>query len=234
MTYYELLGIGTGATSEEIHDAYSDLARVVHPCQAKALGLAGKEGGMLLLLEKATEAYLTLNDRDRSRKYLQDVGSPGDIHGGQQTADVRREEVQEMAEENYQRARAMVAREDYHFAVELLQQAVRVDPQAKYYVLLARCQARNPNWMQKAIATYGRAMQLSGQDLQIRLELAQLLETSGDLDRARREYDAILKRQPSHSQASQALERLRTKPRAPSADGGWLDKLRSRLPSGKK
>ena len=108
------------------------------------------------------------------------------------------------------------------------------DMQAKYYVLLARGQARNPNWMQKAIATYGRAMQLSGQDLQIRLELAQLLETSGDLDRARREYDAILKRQPSHSQASQALERLRTKPRTPSADGGWLDKLRSRLPRGKK
>jgi tetratricopeptide (TPR) repeat protein len=139
-----------------------------------------------------------------------------------------------MAEENFQRAQAMVAREDFHFAVELLQQAVRVEPQAKYYVLLGRCQARNPKWMQKAIASYGRALQLSGQDLQIRVEYAQLLETSGDLDRALREYDAILKRQPLHSQASKALERLRSQPRSPSAEGGWLDKLRARLLSGKK
>jgi len=233
MTYYELLGIGIAASSEEIHDAYSELARVVHPCHADSLGFQGKEGSMQLLFEKATEAYLTLNDRDRSRRYLREIGSPGDLPGRQPTAEVRREEVVEIAEENYRRAKAMVAREDLHFAVELLQQAVRVDPKAEYYVLLGRCQARNPRWLQKAVASYGRALQLEGEDLEIRLELASILEAAGEIERARREYRAILQRQPAHRDASQGLERLRTGSTA-AAEAGWLNRFLRRLSNKRK
>ena len=140
-----------------------------------------------------------------------------------------------MAEENYRRAQLMVAREDFHFAVELLQQAVRVDPQAKYYLLLARCQTRNPKWIQKAVASYGRALQLAGDDLEIRLELARLLEGAGDLGRARKEYEAILKRQPVHADATRGLERLRKGGTVSgTARTNWLERLRAMLPSGRK
>ena len=146
--------------------------------------------------------------------------------------------VKDLAEENYRRAQAMVAREDFHFAVELLQQAVRVEPKAKYYVLLGRCQARNPKWIAKAIASFGRAVQMEGQDLEIRVELARLMEQSGDLGRARREYSEVLRRQPSHSEAAKGLERLKKKATASKAgspgDAGWLDRLRSRIPGTKK
>jgi hypothetical protein len=229
MTYYELLGIGVGASSEEIHDAYSGLARVVHPCHANSLGFLGKEGGMQLLFEKATEAYLTLNDRDRSRRYLREIGSPGDLPGRQPTAEVRREEVVEMAEENFRRAKAMVARDDPHFAVELLQQAVRVHPKAEYYLLLGRCQARNPRWLQKAVASYGRALQLEGENLETRLELARILEGAGEKERASREYREILERQPSHVEASQGLQRLQSGP-ASAENAGWMNRFLALLP----
>lgn len=230
LTYYELLGIGLGATSEEIHDAFSQLARVVHPSNAEALGLAGKEGGMQLLLEKATEAYLTLSDRDRSRRYLREIGSPGELQGGQ-NPELRRDEVERLAEENYKRARAFVLREDFHFAVELLQQAVRVDPKPEYYLLLGRCQARNPRWLPKAIASYGRALQLDNGNLDIRFELAGALEAAGELPKARREYREILRRQPNHRDAGAGLARLEGQAKKPmEQEGSWLTNLLERLP----
>ncbi|MDH3254294.1 MAG: DnaJ domain-containing protein [Acidobacteriota bacterium] len=233
LTYYELLGIGTGATSEEIHAAYSDLARLVHPCQAESLGLQGKEGGMLLLLEKATEAYLTLNDRERSRQYLREIGSPQGGQGAKVSVEERRQEVETIAEENYRRARVMAAREELHFAVELLQQAVRVHPKAEYYVLLGRCQARNPRWLNKAVASFGRALQLDEDNIGTRLELARVLEASGEAGRARREYREVLQRQPSNSDASGALERLRGHSAAPG-ETTWLQRLLASLPFGQK
>ena len=51
MNFYELLGLGVGAGSEDIHAAYTRLARVVHPANAGPLGLEGKEAGLQLLFE---------------------------------------------------------------------------------------------------------------------------------------------------------------------------------------
>jgi tetratricopeptide (TPR) repeat protein len=225
ITFYELLGVGLGATSEEIHAAYSDLARLVHPLNAERLGLRGKEGGMQLVFEKATEAYLTLSDRDRSREYLVEVGSPGAGMASASSGQDRQEEIAETVERNYRMAKAMVQREDYHFAIELLQQAVRVQPKAEYYALLARCQARNPRWFQKAVSSYGRALQLSPDDHDVRIELAQVLEAAGDRPRARREYDIVLSRMPGHPEATAGLARLKGRPAQAEGEKAWWEKL---------
>jgi hypothetical protein len=74
VNHYELLGVGLGAGGEEIHDSYMRLARLVHPSHSQRLGLAG-EGGLTLLFERATEAYLTLSDPERTRAYLDRIGT---------------------------------------------------------------------------------------------------------------------------------------------------------------
>jgi tetratricopeptide (TPR) repeat protein len=216
MTYYELLGIQTTATSEEVHDAYTRVARVVHPSNASNLGLSGREAGMGLLFEKATEAYLTLIDDEKSMRYLQKVGSVGGIVESHRD-DSRRVEMERVAEENFRRAEALFAREEYHFAIELLQQAVRIAAKSEYLVLLARCQAQNPKWIDRAISSFQRALEIDSTNGDARLELAQILEAAGESARAEEAYREVLQDSPDSVGASSALARLSARKRRSGA-----------------
>jgi tetratricopeptide (TPR) repeat protein len=234
LTYFELLGTGVGANAEEIHARYTDLARIVHPSHAERLGLSGKEAGLHLLFEKATQAYLTLSDEDRSRQYLQEVGALTEGGFVAPSEESRQRELLEVADRNYRTAKAMVAREEYHFAVELLLQTVRMYPKAEYYELLGRCQAMNPRWLSKAVASYGRAVQLDPESADLRVGLGRALEKSGNLHRAREEYEAALERMPGHPEAKAALGTLGSG-RKGEASGGekwWQSLLKLKRPGG--
>lgn len=207
VTFYELLGIGVGAGPDEIHQAYTRLARVVHPSHAGPLGLGGKEAGLQLLFERATEAYLTLSDAERSRRYLQEVGSEA-VPVKHQTGTERQEELDTLAERHYRQARAYEARGDYHFAIELLQQAVRVSPRAEYLALLASCQVRNPQWVGKGIATFQRAIDLESENPDLHIQLGQALEEQQLVGQARAQYERALEILPGHPEATAGLARL--------------------------
>ncbi len=232
LNHYELLGLGLGADSEEIHDAYMRLARLVHPAHSRRLGLVGKEGGLELLFERATEAYLTLSDPERARAYLNRIGTAG--LGEQQgpSPRVRRKELRELAAEKYKLATNYAAREEYHFAIQLLEQAVEVDPQPAYFVLLGECQERNPRWVDRALSSYSQAVQLAREDPELRTRLARCYEQLGRLDRAKEEYEAALERMPGFPDAVAGLERLKSPPRAAGDEGpggGWLERLLAML-----
>ena len=64
-TLYEVLGLGAGASREEIKAAYRRLAREVHP---DAAGGGGDEGFIRL-----HAAYTTLADPDERARYDRDV-----------------------------------------------------------------------------------------------------------------------------------------------------------------
>ena len=204
MTFYELLEIGVGAGPEEIHDAYTRLARAVHPSHAGRLGLEGKEAGLQLLFERATEAYLTLSDAERSRRYLQEMGSDA-VPAQRQTGEERQEELDALAQRHYRQARDYEARGEYHFAIELLQQAVRLSPRAEYLALLASCQEQNPQWVGKAIGTYQRALELDPDSADLHVRLGRALGRQELTARAREEYRRALEILPGHPEAKAGL-----------------------------
>src|ERR1044072_8825399 len=74
-SFYELLSVAPGASQAEIHDAYERLARMVHPRHAAILGIAGRQGVLDLLLERATRAYLTLSHPGRRKDYDRELGA---------------------------------------------------------------------------------------------------------------------------------------------------------------
>lgn len=209
LTHYQLLGVDMSSTAEEIHDAYSKLARLVHPVHAESLGLAGRESALQLLFERATEAYLTLSDKERSRDYLLRLGPESGDARSRPSAEARVEEARELARRNFKLARGMAQREEYHFAIELLNQIIRTDPRAEYYALLAECQSRNPQWQQKAVFSYRKALELDPGDASLHCGLARTLEQLGQISRARDEYSAALERMPGLDEAIEGLERLR-------------------------
>lgn len=208
MTYFELLAVTAQSTDEDIHKAYFELGRLVHPSHAAGLGLGGKEGAFRVLFERATDAYLTLNDPERKLEYLREIGpSPQHLSGGPE-GDNRDHEKQEVAREHYDRALTLADRQDFHSAIQLLEQAVKVDPQAEYLTLLGDCQAENPQWLDRAAFNYQKALQVRPGDPSISTRLGRVRERQGDTDAARRAYEDALEVAPEMENAKAGLWRV--------------------------
>ncbi len=207
LSHYQLLGIDADASVEQVHAAYNELARLVHPIHAAQLGLAGREDAMRLLFERATEAYLVLADPDRRRRYNRETGviqplAPGAAKGEPQPSSP------EVAEKLYGQARDMVERNEFHYAIELLRKAIQAQPKADYYVLLSEVQQKNPNWLQHASDSMREAVHLAPHMLEYRRQLAALYDRLGDHARARAVWRSILSRAPRDPDALRAMERL--------------------------
>lgn len=158
-TLYHLLGIDPGSGAREVYDAYDRMARLVHPSHARRLGLDGREGVLELLFEQVTRSYLTLSDPERRKAYDREIGPVRWTALKSGTAS-REEEAQRL----YERAQALAAAEQYHSAIELLQQSARLSPRADVYTLLGLLQARNPKWREDAAGNLKRAVEMGSSD----------------------------------------------------------------------
>jgi tetratricopeptide (TPR) repeat protein len=179
-TFYELLGLGPGASDAEVHDAYNRLARLVHPSHAAVLGLAGKEGVLELLFERATLGYLTLSHPDRRKRYDAELGTK--LWQPALSGPARGEEAHQVARRYFARANVLAASEEYHLAIELLRQAARLDPQAEYYALLGQLEAKNPKWLRLAEADLARAVELGGRQPGLHDALTRVREEKAALE----------------------------------------------------
>ncbi len=208
ISHFELLAIGPQSTDDEIHKGFFELGRLVHPSQAPRLGLKGKEGTLQILFERATEAYLTLSDPERRAHYANEISALSQTTASDLSEDQRREEKRSVALQSYKSALALSERHDYHSAIQLLEQVVKVDPQPEYFVLLADCQAENPQWLDRAGVNYTRALKERPNDAFLRLKLGRVYELQHRSDRARREYEAALELAPGQPEALAGLARL--------------------------
>jgi tetratricopeptide (TPR) repeat protein len=178
-SFYQLLAVGATASPEKVHEGYERVARLVHPSHAPHLGLEGREGVLEVLFERATAAYITLSHPGRRRDYDREVGPAGWAEATP-PGKSRAEENRDRARAYFNRAVAYAAKEEYHFAIELLRESARIDPQAKYYVLLAELQAKNAHWLRHAADSYVRALELGGPDPKIDEALARVRQRMAD------------------------------------------------------
>jgi curved DNA-binding protein CbpA len=171
-TYYELLGVAAAASPVEIHEGYERVARSVHPMLAPRLGLEGREAVLELLFEQVTEAYLLLSKEERRKVYDRELEPQAwSATSGRKT---RPEEIRDRARSYFSQAITLAAAEDYHFAIELLREAVRWDPRAEYYALLGQVQAKNDRWLHHAAESYRQAIALGGSNPPIEAALRKL------------------------------------------------------------
>ncbi len=178
-TFYQLLAVGPTASPEKVHEGYERVARLVHPSHAPYLGLEGREGVLEVLFERATAAYVTLSHPGRRRDYDREIGPGGWPEAA--TGRSRSEENRDRARGYFNRATAFVAKDEIHFAIELLREAARIDPQAKYFVLLGDLQTRNQNWLRHAADSYARALEIGGPDAQVEQSMARVQRILADL-----------------------------------------------------
>jgi curved DNA-binding protein CbpA len=174
-SFYDLLGIDPASPVLKVHEGYERTARLVHADNAQRLSLAGREGVLDVLFERVTEAYLTLSDPERRKRYDRE----NTVWRTPATPAVpRAEEAQRL----YDRARTLAAAEQLHSAVELLREAVRTTPKADYLALLGLLQARNPRWLHHAEEHLRRAIEMGSQDPALPAALAEVRRraASGD------------------------------------------------------
>lgn len=203
--HYELLGLEPRSSSDEVFGAYHRVARLVHPVHADQLGLQGKETAMQVLFERATEAYLILSDPRRRASYNTVAG----IQIEQRVEESQREaEKRSLAKQNYRRASTCLAEMDYSQAIDLLKEAVRMDPRPEYYVRLGVAQSKNPHWRPQALISLDRAREMAPDDAGVLVAYGSLLETMDRIEDARRQYQAALELMPDHVGALDAIERL--------------------------
>ncbi|HUO85905.1 MAG TPA: DnaJ domain-containing protein, partial [Thermoanaerobaculia bacterium] len=179
---YRLLGLEVGASKQAIDAAYQRLARLTHPSHGGRLGIgAGDEGLLRRHFERVTAAYLTLSQPGRRSRHELEIASPV-------TAERPADEARQLARSYYERAEALIEAEDFHFAIELLKEAVSSHPRPEYYVLLGRVQAKNPTWLRHAVDSYRRALDLGADDGRVSVALGRLCEEMEQLDEAERHY----------------------------------------------
>lgn len=225
LDYYELLEVAPGATDDEVHRGFVEVARLVHPSHAARLELHSGAGVLSVLFDRAVEAYLTLSDPRKRIAYNTAAGVTG-MKARKSAEELEIERVR-TARRSYDMASELAIAEDMHFAIELLKQAVEADPRPEYFALLATCQSRNENWRAQAAENARRAIAGRPNDAGYRCLLARILEESGDGPGAVAAYNSALDVAPAHAEARAGLERLAVAKReAIEADGNILEKLR--------
>lgn len=175
-SFYQLLDLVPTATAEEVHEAYEQIARLVHPANARRLGLVGREGVLEMLFERITQGYLTLSQPERRKAYDREL-TPGAWSAAWSPKQGRRQdEAKGLAQQYYERALMLAAGDEIHFAIELLQQAVRSDDsRSDVHALLGKLQAKNPRWLRASSENLQKAIDLGSRDPELPAALDEVL-----------------------------------------------------------
>jgi tetratricopeptide (TPR) repeat protein len=166
-TFYQLLDLPPTAAAQEIHEAYDQIARLVHPANASRLGLIGREAVLEMLFEQLTQAYLNLSHPERRKAYDRGLSSLAWSPALSPASAQRREEVRDAVERYHKRALDLIAADDIYPAIELLKEAVRISPQPELYAMLGKLQAKNPLWLRVAAESLQQAMALGSKDAEL-------------------------------------------------------------------
>jgi curved DNA-binding protein CbpA len=112
----------------------------------------------------------------------------------------------QMAEVYYQQGRARFERKEYHAAVHLLREAIKLDPsRAPYHYHLGIALIRNPRTRRDAELHLSRAADLEPYNAQIRVKLGLLYKEAGLTKRAEHYFREALKMDPENRVAKREI-----------------------------
>ena len=187
-TYYDWLEVRRTADSNEIKEAYHAIIKKYHPDRLRSPRLKDHNRRLEDIISKATDAYRVLNDslgRHRYDTSLRYEAPRGEISNVAPSSFGSRETdaaagMKGTAEHLFLEAKRCFANEDYHVTVELMEEAVRLDPsKSAYYALLALAQSRNPNWRDRAEENFQIALGKDPCDVAALVGLGELYVASG-------------------------------------------------------
>jgi len=128
----------------------------------------------------------------------------------------------QMAELYYQQGRARFERKEYHAAVHLLREAIKLDPsRAPYHYHLGIALIRNPRTRRDAEIHLSKAAELEPYNAQIRVKLGILYKEAGLFKRAEHYFREALQMDPDNRAARREMTAETTRSKALSGGSIW-------------
>ena len=236
-SHFELLGVPRAANEAQIKEAYFRLARRFHPDAHHDPTLADLREKLEAVFIRLGEAYEVLRNPRTRGNY--EASLPRQAPGPGSVAHCEPElsapppdhdyEVR-MATESAARAEKHIAEARYWDAIQLLEPAVALldgKPRQRARVNLARCFAKNPNWVKRAEELLQLVVQEDPKNADAYFELGMIYKGGGLKGRSLSVFRKALEIRPEHEGARQELLALgpdKDDPEPP-AGGGLLKKL---------
>jgi len=184
LSHYELLGVATNASQEQIGKAYFERSRLFHPDLRHREDLGSLERELAAVFERLKLANEVLSDPARRREYDESLdAAPVPVAVVETAADpaARRH----LAQQSYSRARQLIEQKDFHPAVEMLREAIRFVPDnAEYRLLLGQVELKNSLWISKGLENLKEAARLEPRKVHYIRAAARALVQHGRNDEA--------------------------------------------------
>lgn len=213
MDHYAALGMLRGARAKEIRDTWERLSVRYRPERSAEPHLADLRQQLEAIHDRMNEAFRTLGDESRRRRYDELLDAPEErTWEAQPSPEERRPDPdarRQLVEANIAHARRLAEGGDVFMAVRLLEEACSLEPRAGALLDLARLQMRNPLWFQRALTSVRKAVELEPRRIEGWLELADLWKQRGDPERQRKSLERALAIDPHDLRAQEAYRGLR-------------------------
>jgi tetratricopeptide (TPR) repeat protein len=203
LNHYQILDVARAATRVQIIAAAEFTRKQYDPATYPPI----VRDSLNAILRRIDEAFETLKDPSKRAAYdklLQGRQGEG------ATSLQQRLNQRSIAEQNFNKARELVADADYYGAIVLLKQAVQFAPDfSEAWQLLGSCQERNPHWRRDAAESYQRALSVDPENAEALISLGDLYKTEGLISRAQTCYEDALKIDSDNQQATSRLNGLK-------------------------
>ena len=210
---YELIGVGSTASTDAIEAAFAAKAARIHPSKLPWLNDSEHRSKLVYVFGKLRAAHQILADASRRRDYDTAAAS----YTGTLTADSHmrveftKTDRQRELEDQHKEARSLFAeatvlfdKERYHDARVKALRAIQMAPEeASFNALAARIEMLNPNlrWQKDAVSHWRRAMELDPWNAEYAASLGKLYKQAGMNSKAKREFIRALELEPTHALA---------------------------------
>jgi tetratricopeptide (TPR) repeat protein len=187
---YARLGLPPQAKQELVLPHFRELVRQYHPDRADEPHLKMLRGELAEISTALVEALDAITAINKAAGPV--ILSPGSGALETLTDEMRRQQVHEKVNQ----ARRLLRQGDANQAAELLDQAVRLAPDPKTLLFLAKVEFHNPIWVQRGLDRLRHAVSMDPQFTEGWLELANYWGTRGQPDKQRQCLEKILAYDP--------------------------------------
>jgi hypothetical protein len=219
---YEALGVSQSANLKTIERAYEEL-KTLFGADRLLPRIREKYRSEIAVIEsRLIEVYLSLSQP--ASEAVAETGAQPDqadnlgvndllvrVEMDKTKSKIEHEKASKIADTYYAQARKAVRDSDYHNAIQYGKLAVSYnDTDARYFYLVAECQARNPGqrWLHQAENNYTKATELDPWNADYFLTLGSFYQKHGMLIRAKKQFEEALRLSPLNEQALQGLKTM--------------------------
>jgi curved DNA-binding protein CbpA len=202
--HYEILGVATDATQDQIKDSYYGLARRFHPDRYQSAAMMTHQAKAQRLFTYITGAYTVLSDPAARVSY--DFARAKHESPMESAKNTTGPDKGRMAEVLFKSARVHLSKQEYEKAIAQFRECVWLNPtESKYHYFLGVAQSELPKYRKEAEKNLLKSVELTSSSVESRLALGRLYVKANLAKRAQLQFEEVLRWDPNNPEALRML-----------------------------